>query len=958
MERSEILGIISKEYSNWQIDPKPLGNGSFGVVFQMVNADTGEKRALKVIPIPHDDNEVESRLVRGYPEKEVEKSYEGVKNRVLDEIINIIQLRSNDNVINIFGYREIRRSNRIGWLVCFDMEYLSPLIETDSLTEEQIIRMGLDMCNALKACHARKIVHRDIKPENILHKGDSYVLADFGVSKVASSQSSLSLRGTYDYMAPELVRHETFSDVSPDTVDIYSLGITLYLYANQNRLPFVESVKEMMYADSRDEANMKRWNNAALPNPSGVSARLGKIILCACEHDPRRRYQSAAEMEYDLMHVAGAEYLYADRMKELAIAKANPASPIVPAPMAAGNVSSVQPQVPRQPVYQPPMQAQQFPQQFPQQPPYQQQMPNPQPIPNLQQNPSLVRQIPAVPVNNTSASTNTVTSSVPSSKTQGPTMPFSMKPSSETPKKKKKGLIIGIVATVLAVAIAVVGCVFFFGDVSSDEEKVTVSRSEKETITTAKQTKTTTKATTKATTKPATVATTTAEPSPTTAEFTLQNGQTTALLTYGSGPVEIFLSTMSSEVPLFVKVFMDQNPDMASKYRVTCFICSNTGRAYETWLNSSLVAGGSAAPDIYVAEADYILPYTQGEFSRYAAPYDTFIDDFSGKIKAAQIAQYTIDLGTNTDGRVLGLAYQNTGGAMIYSASIAKEVFGSDDPSTVKAAVGGGSGSWDTFRQAAAKLKDAGYAVCADFVDLWNVCEKAGSTPWVVNGKVYIDPQREAYMDLIKDAYDNNWTNETGTWNDAWYAAMNGESRDPKTNEKRRVFAFFGPAWLINYTMSGHSNNTIGDWRVCESPVGFWWGGSWLCVNKAASLNPDKREFVSRFVEWVTLDTSDSGLQYLWATGAMNDNGTKDTVASATVLAKVKGDMALLGGQDAFPIFISATSFASAKCKSIYDSQLNSQFINNAADYANGQKSKDEAINSFKQYCKSMGLDV
>ena len=72
----------------------------------------------------------------------------------------------------------------------------------------------------------------------------------------------------------------------------------------------------------------------------------------------------------------------------------------------------------------------------------------------------------------------------------------------------------------------------FFGDVSSDEEKVTVSRSEKETITTAKQTKTTTKATTKATTKPATVATTTAEPSPTTAEFTLQNGQTTALGSY------------------------------------------------------------------------------------------------------------------------------------------------------------------------------------------------------------------------------------------------------------------------------------------------------------------------------------------------------------------------------------------------------------------------------------------
>ncbi len=458
------------------------------------------------------------------------------------------------------------------------------------------------------------------------------------------------------------------------------------------------------------------------------------------------------------------------------------------------------------------------------------------------------------------------------------------------------------------------------------------------------------------TTETMTPPTTTEEYVPPTTDY--YDGVTTAIESYGNGSIEINMFAMSPEVPGMVKRFMADNPDMASKYRVTAMVSANTGGAYVTKLNAALTAGGDGAPDIYVAEADYILPYTQGDLSSLAAPYADFIDNVDGKLKTAGIAQYTVDLGTNPDGKLVALCYQCTGGAMIYSASIAKEVFGSDDPAEVKKAVGGGSGNWDTFKQAAAKLNAAGYAACADFGDLWNVCEKAASTPWVVDGKVNIDPQRDAYMDLIKEAYDNNWTNETGNWNDAWYAAMNGESRDPKTNETRKVFAFFGPAWLINYTMGDHSANTKGDWRVCESPVGFWWGGSWLCVNKKGIQDADKKIFLSKFVEWVTLDCSDTGLQYLWASGAMNDNGTKDTVASSTVLAKVKGDMALLGGQDAFPIFISATSFASAKCKCLYDDQLNGVFMDNAADYARGKISKQDAINNFKDACAEKGIEI
>ena len=312
MERSELYEVISKEYANWEIDPRPLGNGSNGVVFQMVNKESQEKRALKVITIPHDDTEIAKRRNSGFSEDELIRDYSLVKDKVLDEIINVIQLRGNANVVHIFGYRELRQKDQIGWIVSFDMEYLPSMSEIRPLTEPEIIQMGSNICNALKACHGRNIIHRDVKPQNILRRGDSFVLADFGESKIVSRDSSLSLRGTYDYMAPELVRHQKYTDVSPATLDIYSLGMTLYLYANYNRLPYIEAIKEMMFADVRDEANTRRWNTETLPKPAGASDRFGRIILCASQSDPRRRYQSCAEMEYDLQRVNTNETLICD----------------------------------------------------------------------------------------------------------------------------------------------------------------------------------------------------------------------------------------------------------------------------------------------------------------------------------------------------------------------------------------------------------------------------------------------------------------------------------------------------------------------------------------------------------------------------------------------------------------------------------------------------------------------
>ena len=447
-------------------------------------------------------------------------------------------------------------------------------------------------------------------------------------------------------------------------------------------------------------------------------------------------------------------------------------------------------------------------------------------------------------------------------------------------------------------------------------------------------------------------------PEPTTTEPTYTDGAVTQKDSYGNGSVVINLYTMSPEVPNMVRVFMEQNPDMASKYVVITMVCQNASKAYETRLNAALTAGGAGAPDIYVAEADYLLPYSQGAFAQYAAPYSDFIDNFNAKLNDAQIAQYTVDLGTNPDGKTVALGYQSTGGAMIYSSSIARKVFGSDDPAVIEETVGAGSGNWTKFVEACKKLNQKGYAPVADINDLWTVCSKGSATPWVVDGQLNIDPLKDEYLDLAKQMIDNNWTNETRNWSMDWYDAMNGKSKDPKTNKVRKVFAFFGPAWLINYSMAAEATDTRGDWRVCKSPVSFWWGGTWIFANKDSIGNADKKEFISRFLDWVTLDTSDTGLQYMWASGLLNDAGTKDTVASGKVLSMIDGSMDFLGGQNAFPIFIEASNSASSLDVTEYDAPLNSEFSFQAESYARGEISKDKAISDFKEYCASLGLSV
>ncbi|MGO4108610.1 ABC transporter substrate-binding protein [Paenibacillus sp. YAF4_2] len=422
-------------------------------------------------------------------------------------------------------------------------------------------------------------------------------------------------------------------------------------------------------------------------------------------------------------------------------------------------------------------------------------------------------------------------------------------------------------------------------------------------------------------------------PSPTTSTATASE----APATNDGKKVTINLWSFTDEIPNMTKKYLETHPDANVEFKTT--VIATTDGAYQPALDQALAGGGKDAPDIFAAEAAFVLKYTQGDASSYAANYaDLGLDD--QLVKDAGIAQYSVDIGSK-DGQLKALGYQATGGGFIYRRSIAKDVFGTDDPAAIKNEVGPG---WDKYFAAADKLKAKGYAIVSGDGDIWHAIENSSDKGWIVDGKLHIDPKREAFLDFSKKLTDNGYSNGTQDWQEAWYADMSGTGPKP-------VFGFFGPAWLINYVMNGQVKDTNGDWAVTEPTTGFFWGGTWLLANKDVTKDDAKKQAVADFIKWVTLDTSETGLQYYWANGTMKEGeqGTKDSVASSVVMSKSNGEVPLLGGQNMFDAFVPANANATGKNLTQFDESINLIWRDQVRAYASGSKSREQALKDFKQ---------
>ena len=295
-------------WPGWQT-VRVIGRGSFGAVYEIKREVFGheERAAMKWIAIPQSDKDVEDLMLDGYDEESLTKRFEGYLQDIVREYSMMADMKGCANIVYCDDVKYIQQENGIGWNIFIKMELLTPMAKAlgKTIPEEQVIKLGKDMCSALVFCEERNVIHRDIKPQNIFIAPDgTYKLGDFGIAKTAERTTSGTKTGTYKYMAPEVYNNQPYGA----RADIYSLGLVLYWMLNDRRTPFLPLPPAVPGPTEEDDARRRRFSGEVIPPPAYGSRRLKAIVLKACAFNPEERYRTAQEMLTDLNALTIAAY--------------------------------------------------------------------------------------------------------------------------------------------------------------------------------------------------------------------------------------------------------------------------------------------------------------------------------------------------------------------------------------------------------------------------------------------------------------------------------------------------------------------------------------------------------------------------------------------------------------------------------------------------------------------------
>ncbi len=225
------------------------------------------------------------------------------------------------SIVRLYNYERDEENHYLVMEFIHGIDLATYLALKGPLPEEEIIRIGCEVANALSHAHAEGIIHRDIKPSNIMLYAPSvelekirdpgYVLpdltgaqvklTDFGIARQvreSMSRYSQDTSGTLVYMSPEQLRGKGIDHRS----DLYALGVTLYELSSGDP-PF------------HGEGLAYQIVNEAPERIPSVSSFLNTLIMSLLEKEKEKRQKDAGEVA-EILSPEGKRKAEEQRQKE------------------------------------------------------------------------------------------------------------------------------------------------------------------------------------------------------------------------------------------------------------------------------------------------------------------------------------------------------------------------------------------------------------------------------------------------------------------------------------------------------------------------------------------------------------------------------------------------------------------------------------------------------------------
>jgi serine/threonine protein kinase len=272
-----------------------IGEGGMGVVWKALDTKLQRHVALKILPPEVTDSE--QRRLRFQREAQASAAL------------------NHPNVAVIHGVEEDRGVRFLA------MEFVQGVnlrrhVATGDREAASLLRVALQIAEALAHAHAHGIVHRDLKPDNVMITPEGQVkVLDFGLAKVLDTRPVLEgddggdaeTRTALDTISRELTRegkiYGTVSYMSPEQArgrevdarsDLFAFGIVLYEMLT-GKLPFRgDDAMDTLSAILRAHPETLAGNRADAP------AELQRILDKCLEKNPRDRYQDTRDLVVDL----------------------------------------------------------------------------------------------------------------------------------------------------------------------------------------------------------------------------------------------------------------------------------------------------------------------------------------------------------------------------------------------------------------------------------------------------------------------------------------------------------------------------------------------------------------------------------------------------------------------------------------------------------------------------------